>query len=74
MISAQQLVSLDPQVQQLLQALQAEHDAQLRAKDALIAQPEALSDRLKTNGDKRASPSKILLENFWHRATLGQGK
>ena len=40
MISAQQLVSLDPQVQQLLQALQAEHDAQLRAKDALIAQRE----------------------------------
>jgi hypothetical protein len=35
MISAQQLVSLDPQVQQLLQPLQAEHDAQLRAKDAL---------------------------------------
>ena len=40
MISAQQLVSLDPQVQQLLQNLQAEHDAQLSAKDALIAQRE----------------------------------
>jgi transposase len=43
MISAQQLVSFDPQVQQLLQALQAlqaEHDAQLRAKDSLIAQRE----------------------------------
>ena len=40
MISAQQLVSLDPQVQQLLQNLLAEHDAQLRAKDALIAQRE----------------------------------
>lgn len=40
MISAQQFVSLDPQVQQLLQNLQAEHDAQLRAKDALIAQRE----------------------------------
>ena len=40
MISAQQLVSLDPQIQQLLQNLLAEHDAQLRVKDALIAQRE----------------------------------
>jgi hypothetical protein len=36
----EQLVSLDPQVQQLLQNLQAEHDAQLRVKDALIARRE----------------------------------
>jgi len=40
MISAQQLESLNPQMQQLLQNLLAEHDAQLRAKDALIAQHE----------------------------------
>ena len=38
MISAQQMESLNPQVQQLLQKLLADHDAQLRAKDALIAQ------------------------------------
>jgi transposase len=31
---------VDPQVQQLLQNLLAEHDAQLRAKDTLIAQRE----------------------------------
>jgi len=40
MISAQQLESLNPQMQQLLQALLAQHDEQLRAKDALIAQRE----------------------------------
>lgn len=40
MISAQQLESLDPQMQQLLQAMLAQHEEQLRAKDALIAQRE----------------------------------
>ena len=40
MISAQQLESLNPQVQQLLRTLLAEHDEQLRSKDALIAQRE----------------------------------
>lgn len=40
MISQQELQALSPQMQQLLQGLLSEHENQLRAKDALLAQRE----------------------------------